>query len=41
MDKQRNTQRARRGAVITAVIVGVIAIGVFIATIVLFNPAGG
>ncbi len=34
MDKQR------KGAVITAVIVGVIAIGVFVATIVLFNPAG-
>ncbi|CAC9447558.1 hypothetical protein [uncultured Gammaproteobacteria bacterium] len=30
----------RKGAVRTAVIVGVVAIGVFIATIVLFNPTG-
>ncbi len=35
MDKQR------KGAVITAVIVGVVAIGVFVATIVLFNPTTG
>jgi hypothetical protein len=34
MDKQK------KGAVITAVIVGAIAIGVFIATIVLFDPTG-
>lgn len=40
MDKQRNNQKSRRGAVITAVIVGLVAIGVFIATIVLFNPTG-
>ncbi|CAB5497177.1 hypothetical protein THERMOT_649 [Bathymodiolus thermophilus thioautotrophic gill symbiont] len=30
----------KKGVVITAVIVGVIAAGVFIATIVLFNPTG-
>lgn len=40
MDKQRNIQKARRSAVITAVIVAIVAIGVFIATIVLFDPTG-
>jgi hypothetical protein len=30
----------KKGVVITAVIVGAIAIGVFIATIVLYNPGG-
>lgn len=30
----------RKGVVITAAIVGIVAIGVFIATIVLFNPIG-
>ncbi|CAB9540976.1 hypothetical protein [uncultured Gammaproteobacteria bacterium] len=30
----------KKGVVKTAVIVGVVAIGVFIATIVLFNPTG-
>ncbi|CAC9968914.1 hypothetical protein [uncultured Gammaproteobacteria bacterium] len=30
----------KKGVVKTAVIVGIVAIGVFIATIVLFNPIG-
>ncbi len=34
MDKQK------KGVIITAVTVGAIAIGVFVATIVLYNPAG-
>ncbi|SMM97744.1 hypothetical protein SPONN_2126 [uncultured Candidatus Thioglobus sp.] len=40
MEAKRDIQQARKGAVITASIVGIIAVGVFVATIVLYNPTG-
>ncbi len=41
MNAKIDRQQARKNAVRTAVIVGIIATGVFVATIVLFNPTTG
>jgi len=40
MDAKIDRQQARKNAIRTAVIVGIIATGVFVATIVLYSPTG-